>query len=108
MSRTIGQIKKEMENLYQTKNNKFEDFPIGAKVKIITPYRDFCFFYEETGKVIRNDGSYLGIIVKLDEPRPFEDGSIQFEFNFKPEDICTIKQSEKVLKRLTEFNIVIE
>jgi hypothetical protein len=88
MSRTLADLNREMTTLYGTEDNDFSDFPVGTPVKIITCYQDCYFFYGETGKVIRNSGKYLGIIVEFDEPRHFESGYIQKEFNFQPGDLA--------------------
>lgn len=70
-NKTFAEICKQKETNY-----KYKDFPIGTPVKIITPCVDFYFFYGETGKVIKNNGGYLGIEVEFDKPRHFEDGYI--------------------------------
>ena len=65
--------------------SKFKDFPVGAKVRINTKFQDFAFFnMQETGKVIKNTGDYLGVIVKFDEKykRP--------NWSFNPEDLVLI------------------
>ena len=68
-------------------NLKYEDLPVGTDVKIVAPCQDHYFFYGETGKVIENTGRYLGVTVKFDKPRHFEDGYVQTEFSFNPEDL---------------------
>ena len=90
MSKTVADIREERIKEYKTENNTYDDFPVGTKVKIITPCEDFYFWYGETGIVIKNKHSYLGIIVKLDEPRHFEDGYIQKEFNFEPKSLVVL------------------
>ena len=92
---TMAEFNKRRMEKYGTKNNTFEDFPIGTKVQVITPCEDFNFFYGETGKVIRNKGSYLSIIVEFDKPRKFKDGSIQKEFNFGPTSLYILKEGEE-------------
>lgn len=72
---------------------KFDDFPIGQRVKIISEGVDFYFFYGETGEVIKNDGKYLGITVEFDKPREFEGGIVQTHFGFNPENLCPLKKS---------------
>ena len=92
---TIADLNKRRKKRYNTENNTYEDFPIGTKIQIITASQDFHFFYGETGKVIRNSGKYLGIIIKFDKSRKFEDGHIQTEFNFKPDDLYILKEGEE-------------
>lgn len=65
----------------------FDDFPVGTPVEVVAKGVDFYFFYRETGKVIKNNGGYLGIIVEFDEPRHFENGYVQTKFNFNPHDL---------------------
>jgi len=65
----------------------FNDFPVGTRVRVKSRLVDFYFFNGETGEVVRNDHRYLGIIVRFDEPRIFEDGCVQEEFNFNPKDL---------------------
>jgi len=88
MSRTLADVNTDMITLYGTRDNTYDDFPIGTHVKIICCCQDFYFFYGETGKVIKNSNSYLGIIVEFNEPRHFEGGHIQTEFNFVPTDLA--------------------
>lgn len=91
MSKSISQLNDERRN----KKAKHSDFPVGTAVKIVTVCRDFHFWYGETGIVTENKGggSYLGIRVKLDEPRVYEgneftSGEWTLEtFNFNPEDL---------------------
>lgn len=80
-------------------NYTWDDFPVGTKVKIICACQDMYFWYGETGVVTANKGygkgvngegfgvCYLGIRVKFDEPRHFEDGYVQTDFNFQPTDL---------------------
>lgn len=68
-------------------NRQFSDFPVGTDVKIVCQQQDFYFFYGETGKVVKNSGHHLGIIVKFDVPRHFEGGYIQETFNFSSKDL---------------------
>lgn len=65
----------------------YRDFPVGAKVKVVTPMEDMQFFFNEIGTVISSKDSYLGIKVMFDKPRVFEDGYIQENFNFKPKSL---------------------
>ena len=88
--KSMADLKKEMIKKYGTSGNIYSNFPIGTKVKVITPCQDFHFFYGETGKVIKNTGGYLSIIVEFDIPRKFEDGMVQETFNFNPEDLLII------------------
>jgi hypothetical protein len=88
--KTLGDIIKEVKQKYNTTNNTYKMFPIGTRVKIITPMQDFTFFNEETGEVISNTGKYLGIIVKFDVPRLIGSGMMSETFNFKPDDLMVI------------------
>jgi len=100
MSKSLYETGQEAKNNYGTKNNTYADFPIGTEVKVIAPCQDFCFFYGETGKVIRNKGTYLSIIVEFHKPRKFKDGYVQKEFNFKPEDLCHLELVEEIEKTI--------
>ena len=88
MSKSVWEINEERKKAFHTKDNTFDMFPVGSKVKIICICQDFNFFDgNETGEVIKNDKEYLSIIVKFDEPRHFKDGSVQKDFGFNPEDL---------------------
>mgnify|MGYP001609864363 FL=1 len=71
----------------------FTDFPVGTRVKVVSHAVDFYFFYGEAGVIVSNTGKYLGISVRLDAPRgfksenEFEDGYIQTEFGFNPNNL---------------------
>lgn len=84
------------------KGAKHSDYSVGDRVKVVCLCQDFYFFNPETqntkGTVIRNSGSGIGIIVKWDEPREYEDGHIQEEFNFGPEDLIKLQEENKELK----------
>ena len=96
MSKSVADVKREQIEKYGTENNTYDDFPVGSHIKIITPHQDFSFFYEETGTVIRNDKSYLGIIVEFDEPREYENGHIQTKFNFNPKDLFLLERGNGI------------
>ena len=91
MSKSLGQANKEQQEKYGTLNNTHDMFPIGSKVRVICLCQDMYFFNPDTqntyGTVIRNGGRYLSIIVQWDEPRHYEGGYIQTEFNFDPKDM---------------------
>lgn len=88
MSKSVYDINQERKTKYGTLNNKASMFPVGTPVQIICVAQDFNFFTgNETGIVTRNDGKGSMIIVKFDEPRQFEGGYIQKEFNFQPDDL---------------------
>lgn len=99
MSKSVLDISKEMITLYGTKDNAFDDFPIGTEVKVVTAGEDFYFFFGETGKVTKNSGSYLGICVEFHEPRIFVDGSVQKNFNFNPKSICILNDVTRAIAK---------
>ena len=69
-----------------------DKFPIGTRVRVVVEFQDMYFFRgNETGTVIRNTGDYMGVIVKFDKPRYFEDDYIQYDFNFNPVDLEIFK-----------------
>ncbi len=90
---------KKQKKYYPGGLPNFKNFEIGDKVKIITPSEDFHFFNEETGVVIKNSHSYLGITVKFDKPRYFKNGYIQTEFNFNPESLFKINHEYKIKQK---------
>jgi len=96
---TLGDLNKEQRKMYGSESNTFEDFPVGTHVKIICACQDFHFFYGETGKVIKNEGKYLSIIVEYDEPRHYEDGTIEKTFNFNPNDLVLYNNSVEVIEK---------
>jgi len=86
--KTVYQINQDLKAKNKTKNNTFEMFPIGTRIKVICCCQDFVFFNgNETGVVIKNGGSYLSIIVKFDEPLSQKIGQGIDCFNFNPEDL---------------------
>jgi len=85
ISKTVAELHAKAVEKYSTEKNDFSDFPVFSKVKIIAPFVDFVFFYGETGMVIKNSRDYLGITVKLDEPR-----RNIIEWNFNPKDLFKI------------------
>ena len=85
----------EAKDKHGTRSNKYDDFPVGTHVKVICVCQDHHFFWGETGTVIKNTGSYLGICVKFDEPRQFTDGSVQETFGFNPDDLIIIDNKEE-------------
>lgn len=98
MSRTLADVNLELQTKHNTLNNTHDIFPVGTKVKVICACQDFCFFWPEkenlVGTVIRNSMRYIGIIVQWDEPRCYEDGRVQKEFNFAPDDLVVLTPSE--------------
>lgn len=80
---------------YKTRDNTYAMFPVRSRVKVIVPAQDFYFFNGETGTVIKNGGRYLSIIVQFDEPRHFEGGYIQHDFNFEPQDLILLPEQPK-------------
>ena len=64
------------------------DFPVGTRVRIISPMVDFTWFRgDEKGTVIRNGNRYLSIIVEFDEPMRYEGGYVKTEHGFEPSDL---------------------
>ena len=97
MSRSLANATKEIVELYGTKDNTYDDFPVGTPVKIICLSQDFTFFYGETGKVIGNKKRYLGIRVEYDEPRHYTDGTIETGFNFAPDDLVILDDNVRAI-----------
>ena len=87
MSKSLFKTNSDYVALYGTADNTYEDFPVGTHVKIICSCQDFHFFFGETGKVIKNGGTYLSITVEYDEPRHYVGGDIEKTFNFEPKDL---------------------
>ncbi len=99
MGKNLHEIRLKNQIIYNTNNNTFDDFPVGRKVKVITPCEDFSFFYGETGEIIKNSGRYLSIIVKFDKPRHFENGHIQTDFNFNPKSLCILNEKTREIAK---------
>jgi hypothetical protein len=93
-NRSLHDVHEEVIKKYGTQNNTFDDFKVGDRVKVIAPYVDHYFFFEEEGEVIKNTFSYLGISVKFDKVREFEDGYLQISFNFNPKDLYHLNKPE--------------
>lgn len=87
MNETVKDMHDKAVKKYKTEKNAFKNFPIDARVKIITPCCDFTFFYGETGRVVEKYPRYLGIKVEFDDPRHYEDGKVMTYFNFNPQDL---------------------
>ena len=94
---TIALLNEIQFTNYGTRANTYEIFPIGTGVKIVTYISDFTYFHGETGVVVENTGIYLGISVKLDVPRKYADGQIDYVFNFQPHHLIVIKNVKEVL-----------
>ena len=94
--KSLLELIEERKEFFGTKNNTFDMFPVGTRVKVITLAQDFRFFEgNETGVVVRNTGEKLGIIVKLDEPIKYDDDNIITEFGFNPDDLIVLEEEEK-------------
>jgi hypothetical protein len=95
MSRSLYQANQDRLN----HTAKYSDFPVGSRVKVVCLCQDFYFFNPDTentkGTVIANSNKYLGIVVKWDEPREYEEGYIQTTFNFAPSDLRLLDDSPK-------------
>ena len=102
MSRTLADINDDNIRAYNTEHNTFEDFPIGTRVKIITPCEDFTFFNGETGTVIKNSGEYLGIRVKYDKPRRYKNGAIETDWSFNPQSLAILNERNIEIARKRE------
>ena len=95
-NRSVWDCCQEAIAKYGTKDNSYEMFPVGTRVRVITPCQDFNFFFNEpTGTIVKNGGSYLGILVKWDNPRHFESGYVEEAFNFEPQDLILEEKNEK-------------
>ena len=91
MAKSVYEINEQRRIVFGTLNNEFEDFPVGQRVRIICVGQDHYFFNgNEKGTVTKNTGKYLGIMIKFDKPRHFENGYIQTHFNFEPKDLMRI------------------
>jgi hypothetical protein len=109
MGRSLWNVSQENIEVYGTRDNTYDDFPIDTHVKIICCSQDHHFFFGETGKVIHNSGEYLGISVEYDEPRHYKNGDIETSFNFLPRDLVIwnkasseIYQEQKRLEKLSK------
>lgn len=94
MGKSVHDMNEEAKTLYGTRDQTYDDFPVGTRVKIICSGQDFYFFWGETGQVVSNSHKYLGIQVKFDEPRHFKDGFIQGSFGFEPDDLAILNDHD--------------
>jgi len=100
-TKSVYDLNEEAREKHGTLYNRYSNFPVGTRVKIICIAQDFNFFNgDETGEVVENKGRYLGVIVRFDFPRHFENGYTQYTFNFEPKDLVKIKEEKK-----TEINL---
>ena len=82
---------KERNQALKGKYGDFEKFPIGTKVQVKDAIVDFISFNgTEVGRVVKNSGKYLGIIVKFKHVR-FND--TQDTWNFNPHHLTRIKKA---------------
>lgn len=90
---SVFDLNEQQCDKWSTRDNRYDMFKSGTRVRIICMGQDHNFFSgEETGIVIRNDGDYLGIIVKLDSPIHYKDSYVLTEFNFNPRDLVVIPE----------------
>jgi virulence-associated protein VagC len=90
-------------------NLTFDDLPVGIPVKVISEIVDFNFFYGETGVVTNNNHGYLGVTIKFDQPRRYEDGYIAKEFNFNPCNLEIIEKArEQTMQPITKQDVALE
>lgn len=91
--KSLFDLIEERKEFFGTKNNTFDMFPVGTRVRVITFAQDFRFFEgDETGVVVRNTGERLGIIVKFDTPLKYDDGYRITEFGFNPDDLIVLEE----------------
>ena len=105
MSRSVWDLCQEAIKKHKTKGNTYEMFSVGDRVRVITPCQDFNFFFNgPTGTIVKNEGRYLGILVKWDNPRHFESGYIEETFNFEPQDLVNIEEDTlyQIIKKLSK------
>lgn len=81
-----------------SEHTDYADFPVGTKVRIVTPYLDSYFWFGETGEVVANSGQDLGITVQFDKPRKFKGGYVQTDFGFDPENLAVVGRDEKLFE----------
>lgn len=96
---SLLEANQKQKKKYGTLNNTKKMFPVGSRVRVICLSQDFYFFDPDTentkGTVIRNNDDFSMIIVQWDEPRHYEGGHIQVDFNFDPEDLVLLKNESK-------------
>lgn len=85
---SIWEMNKKNVKKYGTKDNTYDMFPIGTRVKVICVEEDFEFFDgNEIGIVIENKNDYLTIKVKFDNGRR--------DWGFEPHDLFRLPQQEQ-------------
>lgn len=106
---TLAEMNLELQTKHNTLNNTHDMFPIGTRVKAICVYQDHYFFWPEkenlVGTVVRNSMRYIGIIVQWDEPRHYENGHVQKEFNFAPDNLIILPPSESYAPTELEYTM---
>ena len=89
-NKSLGDVIKEEKKKFKTENQTFADFPVGTRVRVISPHVDFRFFRgTETGMVSKNSGR--SIIVEFDTPMVYEDGHKVYDHNFDPDDLVILR-----------------
>lgn len=99
-SKSVAQVNEEQRAKYKTAANTYKQFPVGTKVQVICVAQDFTFFSgKETGKVIKNTGDYLGIIVEFDHI--LKAGTKEHRtFNFDPDDLIVLEAAKESKEQL--------
>ena len=92
-TKTVFEVNEGKRNQFKTRENTYDMFPVGSRVRVICIHQDFTFFKgTETGTVVKNNKSYLGIHVKFDHATSIEG------FSFEPKDLILISEGELGLK----------
>jgi hypothetical protein len=100
MNKSVADLKQEAITKYGTKNNTHAMFPLGTRVRVISPMSDMMVFEGETGVVIKNEKKYM-IIVKMDSPfciiHNDTKGAVQNKWNFMPEELIKIEEKPNAI-----------
>jgi len=94
--KSVTEINNERKRQFKTYNNTVDMFTPGTRVRVICVCQDFQFFNcytQNTYGVVDRIGTSGMIIVKWDEPRHYDNGTIQYEFNFNPDDLYIVSNN---------------
>jgi hypothetical protein len=88
------------------KSNKYEDFTLGSRVKLVNRYKsEYSYLSNLTGIVVENLKRTFGIIVQFNR-KSMVDGFIDKDtYVFNPSDLEIINKGDPVIAEVVEYVI---
>jgi ribosomal protein L21E len=101
-TRSMLDYMNEQYDKHHTKSQTYADFKVGDSVMVITPCQDFQFFtpYYTWGRIVKNKGRYLSIVVFLFDSKRNE----YTVWGFEPKDLISFgnrydKKKQNILEK---------